>query len=190
MEKQTIIKLVIPFVFIASIYSGVFYNFAVWFNYNILETYWSFFVNSSTLTNAITIAFITFIIVLLISTNFVNKIVKKPLIIFCIILIGFCCIYISFISTVEWLFLYFILMGISAAYLTPCLLKLTNEALPANPKKESYKYSFIILVILWLLISGILYGALGILYPLSTWRFLYLITGIINIAAAPLINII
>ncbi|MHA1933295.1 MAG: hypothetical protein ACW96X_12180 [Promethearchaeota archaeon] len=189
MEKQTIIKLVIPFVFIASIYSGVFYNFAVWFNYGILETYWSFFVTSATLTNALTIAFIIFTIVLLVSTNFVDKISKKPIIIFCIILIGFCCLFISLTYTVEWLFLYFILMGLSIAYLTPCLLKLAKEVLVADTNKEPNKYSFIITIFVWLFLSAILYGALGIFYPLSSWRFLYLITGIINIVAAPLINI-
>ena len=189
MEKQTFFKFVIPLVFIASIYSGVFYNFAIWLNDGIFETYWSFFVTSSTFTNIITIAFITLTIVLLVSINFIDKIIIKPIITFCIILIGFCCIYISFTFMLEWLFLYFFLMGLSIAYLTPCLLKLTTQVISAETKKDSYKYSFGVFIIVWILLSAILFGALGIFYPASSWRFLYLITGIINIAASPLISI-
>ncbi|MHA2283854.1 MAG: hypothetical protein ACXAC5_23685 [Promethearchaeota archaeon] len=190
MEKQTIIKLVIPFVFIASIYSGVFYNFIIWYNYGTFETYWSFFLTSSTFTNVMTITFITFTIVLIFSINFLDKITSKPIIIIGVILIGFCCIYISFTYTVEWFFLYYFLMGLSIAYITPCLLKLTTELMRAENKKESYRYSFIILIIVWLFLSAILFGALGIYYPRSSWRFLYLVTGIINIAASPLINLL
>jgi hypothetical protein len=80
-------------------------------------------------------------------------------------------------------------MGLSIAYLTPCLLKLTTEVIHAETKKGSYKYSFIIVIIVWLILSAILFGALGIIYPTSSWRVLYLITGIINIAASPLISI-
>jgi hypothetical protein len=68
-------------------------------------------------------------------------------------------------------------------------LKLAKEVLVADTNKEPNKYSFIITIFVWLFLSAILYGALGIFYPLSSWRFLYLITGIINIVAAPLINI-
>lgn len=189
MEKQTFFKFVIPLVFIASIYSGIFYNFAMWLNYGIFETYWSFFVTSSTFTNIITIAFITFVIVLLVSINFLDKIIKKPVIIFCIILIGFCCIYISLTFMVEWLFLYFFLMGLSIAYLTPCLLKLTTQVIGREIKKENYKHSLAAFIIVWILLSALLFGVLGNFYPASSWRFLYLITGIINIAAAPLISI-
>lgn len=189
MEKQTFIKFVIPLVFIASIYSGVFYNFAIWLNYGIFETYWSFFVTSSTFTNILTITFITFTIVLLVSINFVDKIMIKPIITFAIIIIGFCCIYISFTFMIEWMFLYFFLMGLSIAYLSPCLLKLTTQVLRSEIKKTYYKYSFVAFILIWILLSAILFGALGVFYPASSWRFLYLITGIINIAASPLISI-
>ena len=190
MEKLTIIKLAVPLVFIASIYSGVFYNFAIWLNYGVFESYWSFFVSSSTFTNILAITFIAFTIVLLVSTNFLDKIISKPIISVCIVLIGFCCIYISLTFRVEWLFLYFFLMGLSIAYLTPCLLKLTTEVMRTKTKKESYKYTFAISIIAWLLISALVFEFLGNFYPTSSWRFIYLITGIINIASAPFINLL
>lgn len=189
MEKRTIIRrLAIPFAFLASIYSGVFYNFVMWYNYGVFESYWSFFVTPSTFINTMTITFITFFVVLLVSINFLEKVISKPVITFCIILIGFCCIYISITYVLEWFFLYYFLMGLSIAYLTPCLLKLTTEAVGTETKKGYHKHSFAIIIIVWLTISAMLFWALGIFYPTSSWRFLYLITGIINIASSPLIR--
>lgn len=80
-------------------------------------------------------------------------------------------------------------MGISIAYLTPCLIKLTTDVKRVETKKIYVKLSFPISIIVWLIISAIMFGALGILYPSSSWRVLYLITGIINIASSPLISI-
>lgn len=188
MEKQTIIKLAIPFVFLASIYSGIFYNFVFWLNFSSFNTYWSFFITPSTFTDTMGIIFIVFTIVLLVSINLMDKITYKPIITFCIILIGFCCIYISVTFTVEWLFLYYFLMGLSIAYLTPCLIKLTNEKIKTESKKEKYKHSFAIIILIWLFVSAILFLGLGTFYPASSWRLLYLVTGIINIASSPLIN--
>lgn len=190
MEKQTIINLVIPFVFIASIYSGVFYNFAIWFEYSIFTTYWSFFVTESTFTTIMSFTFIIFALVLLLSIYFLDKIISKPLMTFSIILIGFCCIYSSFTYVIEWYFLYFFLMGVSIAYLTPCLLKLTTEIIRPKVGKEPYKYSFALIIVAWLILSATLIYFLGDFYPKSSWRILYLITGIINIAASPLISIL
>ncbi|MBY8984522.1 MAG: hypothetical protein KGD65_05630 [Candidatus Lokiarchaeota archaeon] len=188
MEKQTIIKLAIPFIFLASIYSGIFYNFVFWFNSSSFNTYWSFFITSSTFIDTITITFIAFTIVLLVSINMMDKISYKPILIFCFILIGFCCIYISLTIMVEWLFLFYFLMGLSIAYLTPCLIKLTTEKIKTENTKEKFKNSFAIIVLIWLFVSAMLFLGLGTYYPSSSWRLFYLVTGIINIASSPLIN--
>lgn len=80
-------------------------------------------------------------------------------------------------------------MGLSIAYLTPCLLKLTSDVIKKEEiTKSYYKSSFAIAIVTWIVVSGLLFGALGVLYPKSSWRVLYLITGIINIASSPLIN--
>jgi MFS family permease len=107
---------------------------------------------------------------------------------FSIILIGFCCIYSSITYVIEWYFLYFFLTGVSIAYLTPCLLKLTTEAISPRIKKSYHKHSFTLIVLVWLILSAVLIQILGVYIPKSSWRFLYLITGIINIASSPLVS--
>ncbi|MFX1454477.1 MAG: hypothetical protein ACFFDB_03800 [Promethearchaeota archaeon] len=190
MVKQTILKLGIPILFLASIYSGIYYNFAIWYNYSTFESYFSFFVASSTFTNGIAIAFIIFMILLVVSINFINKIVIKPIMTFFVVLIGFCCVYISFTFRLEWFNLYFILMGISVAYLTPCLIKLTSDILRERTERTLSRQAFAVISIIWIIVSASLFGALGTYYPASSWRILYLVTGIINIASSPLISLL
>jgi MFS family permease len=190
MEKQTIIKLVIPLVLLSSVYSGIFYNLAIWLKDSILETYWSFFITSSTFTATMTITFIIFTIVLLLSIYYVDKIIIKPVIVVCVILIGFCSIYISFTTTIEWFFLYYFLMALSIAYLTPCLMKLAKDKIPSEKIEGYQQYIYYVTVIAWIVLSVLLFESLGNLYPASSWRMLYLVTGIINVASAPLIIIL
>ena len=188
MKNQTIINFVIPLVFLTSIYSGIYYNLAIWLKEGIFESYWSFFVATDTFTLTLTITFIIFFLILLGSIYYVDKFTNKHILTICVILIGFCCIYISFTTTIEWLFLYFFLMAISIAYITPCLMKLTKDKVLPEKMEEYQKYSFPIFAIAWIILSVILFASLGRFYPKSSWRILYLITGIINIASSPLIN--
>jgi MFS family permease len=136
------------------------------------------------------ITFIVIIVILIFSIKYIDKIALKPVISFFIILIGFCSIYISFNITVEWLLLYYFLMGLSIAYLTPVLLKVTTDKMKTKTPKDYYKHSFTAGIIVWLFVSAILFNGLGVYYPTSSWRFLYLIMGIINIASSPLISLL
>ena len=190
MKKQTIIEFIIPIALLSSIYSGIYYNLAIWIKDSIFETYWSFFLTDSTFTTIMTITFIIFTIVLLVSIFYIDKLIKKPVMIFLVILIGFCSIYISFTTTIESNFLYFFLIGISIAYLTPCLKKMAENKVLSENMEGYYEYYFYITVVAWIVLSVILFTSLGNFYPASSWRFLYLITGIINIISAPLINIL
>ncbi|MFX1427563.1 MAG: hypothetical protein ACFFBE_13995, partial [Promethearchaeota archaeon] len=177
MKKQTIIGLVIPLVFLSSIYSGIYYNLAIWLRDSVFETYWSFFLTDFTFTTTLTITFILFTIILLVSILYVDKLILKPLMVFLVILIGFCSIYISFTTTIEWNFLYFFLMGISIAYLTPCLKKIADDKVISENLEGYEKHYFYITVFAWIVLSIILFKSLGKAFPASTWRFLYLITG-------------
>lgn len=188
MKKQTIIKFVIPLVLLTSIYSGIYYNLALWLKNGVFESYWSFFVPNSFFTTSLTITFLVFFVILISSIYYADKITNKQILTICVILIGFCCIYISFATTIEWYYLYFFLMATSIAYLTPCLMKLAKDRVMSERIEGYERNSFLIGAIAWIILSVILFALLGRLYPKASWRILYLITGIINIASSPLIN--
>jgi len=185
MEKQTIIKLILPIALISSIYSVVIYNILVFTSPKSLETHYSFFLTSSTFTTAATLTFILFLVTLIISIKYLDKITNQQIIIAFSIIVGFCSILAGISWFIEIFFLDFILVGVLIAYLTPAVNKFTSDKINSEYKNDNYLYILPVSIVIWILISWIFFT----LYGETIWRFLYIITGIINISATPFFSI-
>lgn len=183
MEKQTILKFIIPIAVLSSIFSGSVYNLLVFLNANILESHWSIFVYPLPFANLMALSFILFSIIFIVSIRFVDKIAKEPLMISAIIIIGFSCIFASLVWIWEIIILVFLITSSLLAYLIPVLIRFTSNKI--QNKIGRSKLIFPISSLIWILISYTLFFYTG-----EAWRTLYFVTGIINIFASLTVAII
>lgn len=184
MEKLTNKEFITPTVLIASVYAVLVSNFFMMAYRSVLDTNWSIFINNNSLATILAFAFVLFIVVLVLSIKYTEKIDSKILITIVIIITGLCGFVVSAFWTLEWFMLGFIVVALSIAYLTPCLSRLSTEMVGPEPEKDYYKLIFPISVVLWIGISVVLFYFIDYEY---VWRFYYIITGGLNIAGSLLI---
>ncbi|MFW9819440.1 MAG: hypothetical protein ACFFE5_07505 [Candidatus Thorarchaeota archaeon] len=186
MKKLTIVKFFLPFLVIASVFSGPMYNLLLFLNVGIIESHWSLYYNPILFANIMAISFVLFTILFMITTRWIDKILKELYIIIGILIIGFCCIFASLIWVWEIILLVYIVMGIASALLIPMLMSYI-----ANTVREKYesrrRYSLILPLgaLFWIAISFVLFTFLG-----AQWRVFYMITGVINIISSLIFLII
>ena len=184
MEKLTNKEFITPTVLIASVYSTLIYNFFMMAYRSVLDTDWSLFINNNSLANVLALAFLLFIVVLVVSITYTEKINSKILITIVIILISLSGYVVAAFWTLEWFILNFVVVGVSIAYLTPCLTRLSTEMVGPEPERDYYKMIYPISVILWIGISAALFYYIE---DELIWRFLYIITSGFNIAGSLMI---
>ncbi len=179
MQKLTIVKFFIPFAIIASIFSGLVYNLLYFLNIQIFESHWSLYYDPVAFSLLMAMSFIMFTLILIISLRWVDKILKEQYILIGILLIGFCCIFASFITVWEIILLVFIIMSASIAFLIPMIGRYTSNIAREKYQKSRYSIILPLSTLAWVAISYILFTLIG-----TQWRLLYLITGIINIISS------
>ncbi|MBY8989886.1 MAG: hypothetical protein KGD58_03950 [Candidatus Lokiarchaeota archaeon] len=181
MEKLTNKEFITPTVLIASVYAVLVSNFFMMAYRSVLDANWSFFTNNNSLANILALAFVLFIVILVLSIKYTEKIDSKILITIIIIITGLCGFVVTTFWTLEWFMLGFIVVALSIAYLTPCLSKLSTEMVGPEPEKDYYKLIFPISMILWIGISVLIFYFIENEY---VWRFFYIISGVLNIAGS------
>lgn len=179
MHKLSIFKFFIPFAFITSIFSGLVYNLLYFLNVQVVESQWSIYFDTNSFSILMSLCFILFAIILITSMRWIEKILNERFIIVGILLIGFCCIFASFIITWEVIVLVFMVSSIVIAFIIPMLGRYTSNIVRNKYQNSRYKLVFPICGLIWALISFVLFTLFGVY-----WRFLYLFTGIINIIAS------
>lgn len=184
MEKLTNKEFITPTVLIASVYAVLISNFFMMGYRSILDANWSFLTNNDSLTNIFALAFVLFIVVLVVSIKYTEKINNKILITTVILITGLSGFVVAAFWTLEWFMLSFIIVALSIAYLTPCLTRLSAEMVGPEPEKDYYKMIFPISVVLWIGISGLLFYYIE---EELVWRFFYIISGCLNIAGSLMI---
>lgn len=187
MEKLTIKQATVVILFLTSIYSGLIYIFLLIPEISLLNDYGSNFGTVSSITNVVALAFIIFTLVLLVSIYFLEKIMKRPIITGSIIIVGALYLFVSFTWVIELFYLSLILTVLVIGYLTPSLIKYTSDLIDPETNKSYSKYILPICVIFWFLISWFLFDFFE---NESTWRLLYMVTGIINIVSSAFIYVV
>ena len=179
MQKVTILKFFLPIAILASIFSGPLYNLLLFLNIWVIETHLSLFFDPIFFSTLIALSFILFTVIFIISTRYIEKLMKEQFMILGILLIGFCCIFASLIWVLEIVIMVFFITSAATAFLIPIFLKYTSNI--AQKKYENKQLSFILPLsaLIWISISFLLFNMIGI-----HWRFLYLITGVINILSS------
>jgi len=179
MQKLTILKFFVPIAIITSIFSGPVYNLLIFLNVRILETQWGIYYDTVLFANLMALSFILFTLIFIISIRYVDKILKEQIIILGMLLIGFCCIFASLIWGWEIIILVFLVSSISMSFLIPMMIKYTSNIVQKNYENKRYLLALPVSVLCWIIVSFILFNAFGV-----HWRFLFVITGIINIFAS------
>jgi len=179
MQKQMIYKFFIPIAFLASIFSGPVYNLLVFLNTSILESHWSIYLDPIVFANVLAISFILFAVIFLISIKYIEKVLKEPLIILAIIVIGFCSIFVGLTWVFDIIFLSYIISGSAFAYLIPTLAKYTTDKIQNVSEDNRIKLVFPVSSLIWIIISFALFFTFG-----ASWRFLYFVFGTINIISS------
>ncbi|MFX0022074.1 MAG: MFS transporter [Candidatus Hermodarchaeota archaeon] len=179
MQKLTIFKFFIPLAIITSIFSGLVYNLLYFLNTQVFESHWSLYFDPGAFSFLMSLSFILFAVILIVSLRWIEKIFKEQFIIIGILLIGFCCIFASLLTVWEIVVLSFLIMSASIAFLIPMISKYTSDLVRERYQKRRYKLIFPISLLVWALISYILFTLFGV-----HWRFLYFATGIINIISS------
>ncbi|MFW9970483.1 MAG: hypothetical protein ACFFDF_09805 [Candidatus Odinarchaeota archaeon] len=185
MQKLTIFKFFIPILILTSVFSGPFYNLLTFLNTSTLQSYWSFFYNNTLFADLMALSFLLFAILLIISIRYIDKIYREQLIVLCILFVGFCCIYASLIWVWELVILVFVVNFGATAYLIPTLGRYTSKILQKTNESSQYKIMLPIGILIWIFISFVLFYFFN-----GYWRFLYLITGIINILSSSIFVLI
>lgn len=179
MQKLTILKFFLPIAILASIFSGPVYNLLIFLNIWVLETHWSLYFDPVLFSNLMAFSFILFAVIFIISTRYIEKLMKEQFMILGIIVIGFCCIFASLIWVWEIVIMVFIITSAATAFLIPTLIKYTSNM--AQKKYENKQLSFILPLsaLIWVSITFLLFNMIGV-----HWRFLYFFTGVINISSS------
>ncbi len=179
MQKLTIVKFFLPFLIVASIFSGPVYNLLMFLNIGILESHWSLYYDPIFLANLMALSFILFTVIFIVSTRWIDKILKDQFIIIGILLIGFCSIFASLIWVWEIVLMVFIITGVATAFVMPMLIKYTSNIVRKKYQNSRYTLILPLGALFWIMISYVLFTFIGV-----HWRFFYLISGVINILSS------
>ena len=179
MQKQTILKFILPTAILASIFSGPTYNLLYFLNINTLESHWSLYFDNEYYSNLMALCFILFTLIFILSTRYIDKILKEQFIVVGLLIVGFCCIYASLIWVREIVVLVFIITSLIMAYVTPMIIKYSSNR--AGERFENRRFLLVLPLsaLVWIIISMTLFNIIG-----GYWRFLYMVTGIINILSS------
>ncbi|MFX0043194.1 MAG: hypothetical protein ACFE8L_09800 [Candidatus Hodarchaeota archaeon] len=181
MKKITNLRFFVPLVFIASIFLGPAFNFIVFFYNKIPNSYWSLRITDLQFADIMAITVILFSIIFLISYKYSENISYEPAISFCLVIIGFSCIYAAFATSWIIFLIPFIVIGIASGFILPKIIDLIVDTSRVE-KIKIYQTLFLpICIIVWLLIHSIIFELIG----LQSWRISYLMIGILNIASSP-----
>lgn len=183
MEKITILKFIIPLVFLSSIFMGPVFNFILFLYRKILNSYWGFFINNIMFADLMALTFVIFTFIFILTYHYSEKFAFKPVLFLGIIIIGYCCIYSAFAWNWVIYALFFLITGMIMGSILPKIIELLYDIAHKEDKKRYYIIIFPLSAIIWLIIQGVIFERIG----MQSWRVLYLIIGIINIISAPMI---
>lgn len=183
MNRQLIVKFIIPVLILSSIFVGIVFNFLSFINPTIVDYVGSWFITSLSFSDLLAITFIVFTIILLITIKFIDKIAHKSTLIICVVLTGFSLIYTSFSWNWKIYFLNFLITGVGIGFILPIFIRIIIRALPSDWSNGPYLI-FLLLTIVILLIS---FGFIFMLIGVKFWRLLFIIVGTINIFSSILI---
>lgn len=185
MVPQTFYKFLIPTAILSSVFIGPAYNLLIFLNTHILESHWSIYIDNVEFANLMALSFILFTLIFIISSKFVEKLTKEPLIITGIIIIAFSCIYAGLTWVWEIVILAFIITSSTIAFLIPVIIKYTSDKIEKKYENKLSKFVLPISTLLWIMISFALFTYIG-----DAWRLLYFVAGGINIISAIVIGLI
>jgi MFS family permease len=179
MEKKYIFKFVIPVAILSGIFTGPLYNLLTFLNTGILESHWSIYVNNLVFANLMALCFILFAVIFILTMQYVERLTKDPLIILSMGVIGFSCIYASFIWVWDVAVLVFIITSVATGYLIPAIIKFTTEK--AQKEYNNLRYALVLPIgtLIWIFISFVIFAVAGL-----PWRMLFLVSGIITISSS------
>ena len=183
MTRQILMRFIIPWVFLSSIFVGVVFNFLSFIYPGIIDNVGSWFITTLNFSDLLAITFIVFTIILLITIQFIDKIAHRSTLIICVILTGFSLIYTSFSWNWQIYFLNFLITGIGIGFIFPIIIKLMIRVLPSEGRKTPYLIFFLLTIVIWVISSGFIFMLIGIKF----WRLLFIIVGSINIFSSILI---
>ncbi|MFX0040148.1 MAG: hypothetical protein ACFFCY_05340 [Promethearchaeota archaeon] len=179
MQKLTILKFFLPIAVLASVFSGPTYNLLLFLNIGVFESHWSLYFDITLFSNLMALSFILFTLIFILSTRFIEKILKEQFIVIGVLLVGFCSIFASLIWVWEIVLLVFIITSVAIAFLIPMIIKYTSNLVQNNYENKRYLLALPVSALIWVVISFTLFNIIGV-----HWRFLYAVTGIINIASS------
>jgi hypothetical protein len=125
------------------------------------------------------LSFILFTVIFLLTTRYIDKLLKEQFIVLSMVIIGFCSIYASLIWIWEIVFLVFIVTSVALAFLIPMIIKYTSIMVEKNYTNRRYLLALPVSTVCWIVVTIILFNIIGV-----HWRFLFVITGIINISSS------
>ncbi|MFW9826155.1 MAG: hypothetical protein ACFFEY_00870 [Candidatus Thorarchaeota archaeon] len=179
MEKLTIFRIFIPVLILSSLILGPVLNLLTFLNTWVLETHWSIYINDIEFANLMTLSFILFTVVFIITMKFIEKLTKDTFIVIGIIAIGFSCIFAGLIWNWQIVLLVFIITSVSLAFLIPTVTKYTADIIHEKFENPRVVMFFPISLVVWVLIFLSLFATMG-----SSWRVLFYIAGGINILSS------
>jgi MFS family permease len=179
MEKLTIFRIFIPVLILSSLILGPLLNLLTFLNTWVLETHWSIYINDLEFANLMTLSFILFTVVFIITMKFIEKLAKDTFIAIAMVIIGFSCIFAGLLWNWQIVFLVFTITSVSLAFLIPTLTKYASDIIHEKFENPRVAMFFPISLLIWVLIFLSLFATMG-----SSWRILFYIGGGINILSS------
>ncbi len=126
-----------------------------------------------------TLSFILFTVIFIITMKFIEKLAKDTFIVIGIIVIGFSCIFAGLIWNWQMVILVFIITSVSIAFLIPTVTKYASDIIHEKFENQRVVMFFPISLMIWILIFLSLFATMG-----SSWRMLFYVSGAINILSS------
>ena len=183
MNRQIFMRLIIPWVFLSSIFVGVGFNFLLFIYPEIIDYFGTLFISDIRFSDLLAITFIIFTFILLITVKFIDKIAHRSTLIICVIITGFSLIYTSFAWNWQIYFMNFLLTGVGIGFIVPIIIRLMNRVLPSDQSKITYSIFFLLTIVIWVISFGFIFTLIGAKF----WRLLFIVVGSINIFSSFLI---
>jgi len=183
MNRQIFMRLIIPWVFLSSIFVGVGFNFLLFIYPEIIDYFGTWFISDIRFSDLLAITFIIFTFILLITVKFIDKIAHRSTLIICVIITGFSLIYTSFAWNWQIYFMNFLLTGVGIGFIVPIIIRLMNRVLPSDQSKIQYSIFFLLTIVIWVISFGFIFTQIGAKF----WRLLFIVVGSINIFSSFLI---
>jgi len=183
MTRQILMRFIIPWVFLSSIFVGVVFNFLSFMYPGIVDNVGSWFITTLNFSDLLAITFIVFTIILLITIQFIDKIAHRSTLIIFVILTGFSLIYTSFSWNWPIYFLNFLITGVGIGFILPIIIRLMIRVLPSDRSNTPYLIFFLLTIVVWIISSGFIFMLIGVKF----WRLLFIVVVSINIFSSILI---